>query len=38
MAKTIVIDIQADTKSAKTNIEELTNTIEEQNKVLLAGS
>lgn len=35
MAKTIVIDIQADTKSAKTNIEELTETIEEQNKVLL---
>ena len=35
MAKTIVIDIQADTKSAKTNIEELTDTIEEQNKVLL---
>ena len=35
MAKTIVIDIQADTKSAQNNVEKLTETIEEQNKVLL---
>lgn len=35
MAKVIALEIQADTAKAKTNIEELTGTIEEQNKVLL---